>query len=101
MRREITGPRTASGHSRQLTFTWSTPPEGKEGSLKSVTPDANYKHVSAYLGGGGFEIGAHGLHATAATNALNHQTESEGAGVARPRQDRDPHLQPPKDQAGR
>ena len=46
-----------------------------EGSQKSLTPDAIYKLVRAYSAGLGFEIGAHALRATAATNALDHQAD--------------------------
>ncbi|HTR24386.1 MAG TPA: tyrosine-type recombinase/integrase [Terriglobales bacterium] len=42
---------------------------------KSITPDAIYKLVRAYSGALGFEIGAHALRATAATNALDHQAD--------------------------
>jgi site-specific recombinase XerD len=41
----------------------------------SVTPDAVYKLVKAYSAELGFEIGAHALCATAATNALDHQAD--------------------------
>jgi Phage integrase family len=39
----------------------------------ALTPDAVYKLVKAYSTELGFEIGAHALRATAATNALDHQ----------------------------
>ena len=42
---------------------------------KALTPDAVYKMVRAYSGALGFEIGAHALRATAATNALDHQAD--------------------------
>jgi integrase/recombinase XerD len=42
---------------------------------KCLTPDAIYKIVRAYSGALGFEIGAHALRATAATNALDHQAD--------------------------
>jgi site-specific recombinase XerD len=42
---------------------------------KAVTPDAVYKLVKRYSGLLGFEIGAHSLRATAATNALDHQAD--------------------------
>jgi integrase/recombinase XerD len=42
---------------------------------KALTPDAVYKLVKAYSAELGFEIGAHALRATAATNALNHQAD--------------------------
>ena len=42
---------------------------------KAITPDAVYKIVRAYSGALGFQIGAHALRATAATNALDHQAD--------------------------
>jgi integrase/recombinase XerD len=42
---------------------------------KAVTPDAVYKLVRTYSALLGFEIGAHALRATAATNALDHQAD--------------------------
>jgi integrase/recombinase XerD len=47
---------------------------GVSGS-KAVTPDAVYKMVRAYSAALGFEVGAHSLRATAATNALDHQAD--------------------------
>ena len=44
-------------------------------SSKSLTPDAVYKMVREYSAALGFEIGAHSLRATAATNALDHQAD--------------------------
>jgi integrase/recombinase XerD len=44
-------------------------------SDKAVTPDAVYKMVRAYSAALGFEVGAHSLRATAATNALDHQAD--------------------------
>ena len=46
-----------------------------DGSRKAITPDAIYKIVRGYSGALGFEIGAHALRATAATNALDHQAD--------------------------
>ena len=46
-----------------------------EGSQKAITPDAVYKIVREYSEQLGFKIGAHSLRATAATNALDHQTD--------------------------
>jgi integrase/recombinase XerD len=37
----------------------------------AITPDGIYKLVRAYSAALGFEIGAHSLRATAATNALD------------------------------
>jgi integrase/recombinase XerD len=42
---------------------------------KALTPDAVYKMVRQYSAQLGFEIGAHALRATAATNALDHQAD--------------------------
>jgi site-specific recombinase XerD len=44
-------------------------------SSKSITPDGVYKLVRDYSARLGFEIGAHALRATAATNALDHKAE--------------------------
>jgi integrase/recombinase XerD len=45
------------------------------GMIKAITPDAIYKIVRGYSARLGFEIGAHALRATAATNALDHQAD--------------------------
>jgi integrase/recombinase XerD len=42
---------------------------------KALTPDGVYKLVRTYSAQLGFEIGAHALRATAATNALDHQAD--------------------------
>jgi integrase/recombinase XerD len=42
---------------------------------KAITPDGIYKLVRKYSALLGFEIGAHALRATAATNALDHQAD--------------------------
>ena len=42
---------------------------------KALTPDGVYKLVRSYSAELGFEIGAHALRATAATNALDHQAD--------------------------
>jgi integrase/recombinase XerD len=42
---------------------------------KAITPDGIYKLVRAYSAELGFEIGAHALRATAATNALDHHAD--------------------------
>jgi integrase/recombinase XerD len=47
----------------------------KSNGGKGITPDGVYKLVRAYSGRLGFEIGAHSLRATAATNALDHQAD--------------------------
>ena len=46
-----------------------------DGAAKAITPDAVYKMVRGYSADLGFEIGAHALRATAATNALDHQAD--------------------------
>jgi integrase/recombinase XerD len=45
------------------------------GRQKAITPDGVYKLVRGYSAALGFEIGAHALRATAATNALDHQAD--------------------------
>jgi len=45
------------------------------GHTKAITADAIYKIVRGYSAMLGFEIGAHALRATAATNALDHQAD--------------------------
>ena len=42
---------------------------------KAITPDGIYRLVRKYSGLLGFEIGAHALRATAATNALDHEAD--------------------------
>jgi integrase/recombinase XerD len=46
-----------------------------EGSPQAITPDGVYKLVRGYSAALGFEVGAHALRATAATNALDHQAD--------------------------
>jgi integrase/recombinase XerD len=41
----------------------------------AITPDGIYKLVRKYSAALGFEIGAHALRATAATNALDHEAD--------------------------
>jgi integrase/recombinase XerD len=43
--------------------------------VQAITPDGVYKLVRAYSAALGFQIGAHALRATAATNALDHQAD--------------------------
>jgi integrase/recombinase XerD len=45
------------------------------GREKGITPDGVYKLVRKYSAQLGFEIGAHSLRATAATNALDHNAD--------------------------
>ena len=42
---------------------------------QAITPDGIYKLVRGYSAALGFEVGAHALRATAATNALDHQAD--------------------------
>lgn len=44
-------------------------------SQGAITPDGVYKVVRGYSAALGFEVGAHSLRATAATNALDHQAD--------------------------
>jgi site-specific recombinase XerD len=44
-------------------------------SAQAITPDGVYRMVREYSARLGFEIGAHSLRATAATNALDHQAD--------------------------
>jgi len=44
-------------------------------SAQAITPDGIYRMVREYSARLGFEIGAHSLRATAATNALDHQAD--------------------------
>jgi integrase len=50
-------------------------PNTRATPAKALTPDAVYKIVRSYSARLGFEIGAHALRATAATNALGHQAD--------------------------
>jgi integrase/recombinase XerD len=59
------------GHSRPKPLGAPKPAPAK----KSITPDGVYKLVRHYSALLGFEIGAHALRATAATNALDHQAD--------------------------
>ena len=67
----------ASGHGADESGALFRPVRNnRTGRLKGlVTPDGIYKLVRAYSGQLGFEIGAHALRATAATNALDHQAD--------------------------
>ncbi len=46
-----------------------------EGTADAITPDGLYRIVRGYSAALGFEIGAHALRATAATNALDHHAD--------------------------
>jgi site-specific recombinase XerD len=50
-------------------------PDGSDATRPAITADGVYKIVRAYSAALGFEIGAHSLRATAATNALDHQAD--------------------------
>jgi integrase len=69
---------------------------------RAITADGVYRLVRAYSAQLGFEIGAHALRATAATNALDHQADiAKVQEWAWPRQHRhDAHLRSPPDAAG-
>ena len=67
----------AAGHGEDENGALFRPIKNNRGkTLKhALTPDAVYKLVKAYSAELGFEIGAHALRATAATNALDHQAD--------------------------
>jgi site-specific recombinase XerD len=67
----------AAGHGRDTEGALFRPLPQKRyrGRWKSITPDGVYKLVRDYSARLGFEIGAHALRATAATNALDHKAE--------------------------
>jgi site-specific recombinase XerD len=46
-----------------------------QNAAQAITPDGVYRMVREYSAALGFEIGAHSLRATAATNALDHQAD--------------------------
>ena len=63
-----------SGHDTGALFRPLRDPSGG-GGKKAITPDGIYKLVRTYSALLGFEIGAHALRATAATNALDHNAD--------------------------
>jgi integrase/recombinase XerD len=67
----------AAGHGADDTGALFRPVRNnRTGSLhKAITPDGIYKLVRKYSALLGFEIGAHALRATAATNALDHEAD--------------------------
>jgi site-specific recombinase XerD len=67
----------AAGHGDQAAGGLFRPLRDKrvERAQKAITPDAIYKIVRGYSRALGFEIGAHALRATAATNALEHNAD--------------------------
>jgi site-specific recombinase XerD len=66
-----------AGHGQQDAGALFRPLRDKrlDGTQKAITPDAIYKIVRGYSRALGFEIGAHALRATAATNALEHHAD--------------------------
>lgn len=66
-----------AGHSEEASGALFRPlhPPRDLASRASITPDGVYKIVRKYSAVLGFEIGAHALRATAATNALDHQAD--------------------------
>ena len=67
----------SAGHSADETGALFRPiRNNRTGRLeRAITPDGIYKLVRVYSGQLGFDIGAHALRATAATNALDHQAD--------------------------
>ena len=67
----------AAGHGADETTALFHPVHNSkiEGSQKPIKPDAIYKLVRRYSAALGFEIGAHALRATAATNALENHAD--------------------------
>jgi integrase/recombinase XerD len=67
----------AAGHSADENSALFRPVKNnRTGQLdEAITPDGIYKLVRAYSAALGFEIGAHSLRATAATNALDHEAD--------------------------
>jgi integrase/recombinase XerD len=67
----------AAGHSEDEAGALFRPlRNNRTGKLdRAITPDGIYKLVRAYSAALGFQIGAHALRATAATNALDHQAD--------------------------
>jgi integrase/recombinase XerD len=66
----------AAGHGADDTGALFRPiSNNTHGSTQGITADGIYKIVRAYSGQLGFDIGAHSLRATAATNALDHQAD--------------------------
>jgi integrase/recombinase XerD len=67
----------AAGHGAEDTGALFRPVRNnRTGALhQAITPDGVYKLVRGYSAALGFEIGAHALRATAATNALDHQAD--------------------------
>jgi integrase/recombinase XerD len=67
----------AAGHGEDEHGALFRPVKNNRGKTltRALTPDAIYKLVKTYSAELGFEIGAHALRATAATNALDHQAD--------------------------
>jgi integrase/recombinase XerD len=68
---------TKAGHGADDTGALFRPLRNSRGGSrkKAITPDGVYKLVRQYSAKLGFEIGAHALRATAATNALDHNAD--------------------------
>jgi integrase/recombinase XerD len=66
-----------AGHDADATGALFRPLRNSQGGgrEKAITPDGVYKLVRKYSALLGFEIGAHALRATAATNALDHDAD--------------------------
>ena len=67
----------AAGHGdgRKRRAVPADPQQPHRRARKGARPDMVYKLVRGYSAQLGFEIGAHALRATAATNALDHQAD--------------------------
>jgi integrase/recombinase XerD len=67
----------ASGHGQDEASALFRPLHNSRDKAKAdaITPDGIYRMVREYSKALGFEIGAHSLRATAATNALDHQAD--------------------------
>ena len=64
-----------AGHGAEDTAALFRPVSNNCTGTKALTPDGVYKLVRGYSATLGFEIGAHALRATAATNALENQAD--------------------------
>src|SRR5262249_21832006 len=67
----------AAGHAQEANSTLFRPVKSKTTRRldTALTPHSVYRLVRSYSAQLGFEIGAHALRATAATNALDHQAD--------------------------
>lgn len=64
-----------AGHGADVSGALFRALRGRRDQIPGLTPDAVYKIVRGYTAALGFEVGAHALRATAATNALDHQAD--------------------------